>query len=80
MRNCNKYFQRNSKMTSNGIEPDATKKHKTSRSLWSSLPVTALLRLRGQQEKDGFLLAAQGPNLLLLPSDGGEPHERLQVR
>ena len=65
-------------MTSNGILPDATKKQKTSRSLWSSLPVTALLR--GQHEKDGFLLAAQGPNLLLVPCDGGESHERLQVQ
>ena len=78
MRSCYWYFQGDTKMTSNGILPDATKKHKTSRSLWSSLPVTALLR--GQQEKDGFLLAAQGPNLLLLPWDGGEPHERLQVQ
>merc|ERR1719204_922246 len=69
-----------------------------SSSLWSSLPVTALLR--GQQkkreesflsaaqrdqdeeregEKEDFLLAAQGPNLLLLPWEDGEPYERLQV-
>ena len=33
-----------------------------------------------EDPKDGFLLAAQGPNLLLLPWDGGEPHERLQVK
>ena len=66
-------------MTSNGLLPHATKKHKTSSSLWSSLPVTALLR--GQHEKEGgFLFAAQGPSLLLLPSDGEEPHERLQVQ
>ena len=86
-------------MTNNGPLPQLTKKHNKSSSLWSSLPVTALLR--GQQnekkesflsaaqhdqdeererEKEDFLLAAQGPNLLLLPWDGGEPYERLQVQ
>ena len=85
-------------MTNNGPLPRLQKKHNMSRSLWSSLPVTALLR--GQQyeskesflsaaqqdqdeererEKEDFLLAAQGPNLLLLPWEGGEPYERLQV-
>ena len=86
-------------MTKNSSLPQLTKKHNMSRSLWSSLPVTALLR--GQQnereesflsaaqrdqdeerdrEKEDFLLAAQGPNLLLLPWEGGEPYERLQVQ
>ena len=86
-------------MTNNDPLPRLTKKHNMSSSLWSSLPVTALLR--GQQnerkesflssaqqdqdeererEKEDFLLAAQGPNLLLLPWEGGEPHERLQVQ
>ena len=86
-------------MTNNDPLPRLQKKHNMSRSLWSSLPVTALLR--GQQyeskesflfaaqqdqdeerqrEKEDFLLAAQGPNLLLLPWEGGEPYERLQVQ
>ena len=64
-------------MTSNGTLAHATKK--TSSSLWSSLPVTALLRDEQEDKRDGFVLAAQGPNLLLIPWDGGQPHERLQV-
>ena len=68
------------------MQADATKKPTSSRSLWSSLPVTALLREQqreNEEEKnpaDGFLLAAQGPNLLLLPWEDGEPQERLQVQ
>ena len=68
------------------MQADATKKSTSSRSLWSSLPVTALLREQQrdhEEEKnpvDGFLLAAQGPNILLLPWEGGEPQERLQVQ
>ena len=90
---------RETEITNNSALPQLTKKHNMSRSLWSSLPVTALLR--GQQkeskesflsaaqqdqdeererENEDFLLAAQGPNLLLLPWEGGEPHERLQVQ
>ena len=68
-------------MTSSGTLPHVTKK--TSSSLWSSLPVTTLLRHEQDEDedkRDGFVLAAQGPNLLLLPWDGGEPHERLQVQ
>ena len=67
------------------MQADATKKSTSSRSLWSSLPVTALLREQQRENEgeknpaDGFLLAAQGPNILLLPWEGGEPQERLQV-
>ena len=89
---------RETEMTNNGPLPQLTKKHNISSSLWSSLPVTALLRGQqyeskesflsaAQQDQDeereqgkDFLLAAQGPNLLLLPWEGGEPHERLQVQ
>ena len=90
---------RETELTNNGQLPQLTKKHNMSRSLWSSLPVTALLRGQqyeskesflsaaqrdqdeeGKQGKEDFLLAAQGPNLLLLPWEGGEPHERLQVQ
>ena len=68
------------------MQADATKKSTSSRSLWSSLPVTALLREQQRENEgeknpaDGFLLAAQGPNLLMLPWEGSEPQERLQVQ
>ena len=68
------------------MKTDVTKKPTSSRSLWSSLPVTALLREQQRENEgeknpaDGFLLAAQGPNILLLPLESGEPQERLQVQ
>ena len=46
-------------MTNNDPLPRLTKKHNMSRSLWSSLPVTALLRGQQYESKESFLSAAK---------------------